>query len=251
MPTHSQATYPTSVPSNSPSLPWIRASVKVSHATGSPIVDWSKIQLSFRVQKVAGQGMRTAVSLVFRVANLMEMSLLRALNLELKDAGVVSVGDIASGSSAESAPTGPVAYVSIDSPREIKGTMGSGDCKVPFKIVLPVSSHFSPTVGLSLEQVANELASSPMSSYSTKLAISKSSGGPDKIKGILQTFLGMAEVEPEASGPSNGTFACSSNSGVPIRLLAKIKKDKVKIDLKCTNPQIAESVMSDLKRLIL
>lgn len=227
-------------------LPWIRASVKVSHAAGSPIVDWSKIQLCFRAQKT-GQS-PTSVSVVFRATNLMEMSPLRDLSLQLKDFGKVPLGNVASGASAESAAAGPFPYGAVDSPRELKGTMGSADCTVPIKIILPASASFSPTPGLTLEQVANELASSPWSSHSAKLALSAPQGN---VKSLLSNYLGMTEVEPEASGPSNGTFACRSGSGASIRVLLKIKKDKVKIDFKCSNPQLAEAVMSDLKRLVL
>jgi hypothetical protein len=228
--------------------PWIRGTIKSSHASGSPVVDWSKVQLLFRVYKSSGNG-SVAASVAVKVANYMEMSDLNDLTLNLKDFGNVPIGTIASGSSAESSKVGPFSYPATDSPLELKGTLSTADCHVPIKLHLPVSMHLVPTDGLALEDVAEQLASSQWTSLSVKLPISV---GSEQVKPLLSNFLRLVEVEPNVSGPPNGTFAGQSvGSGAQVRLLAKIKKDKVKIDLKTTNPQLGEAIISDLKRLAL
>lgn len=239
---------PAESPGKAGKRPWIRGIIKTSHSSGSPVVDWSKVQLLFRVYKSSGT-VTVAASVAVKVTNYMEMSSLNDLTLNLKDFGNVSIGTVASGSSAESSKVGPFSYPATDSPHELKGTLSTADCHVPIKLHLPVAMHFAPLEGLALEDVAQQLGSSQWSSLSTKLPVSV---GPDHIKPLISSFLRLAEVEPNVSGPSNGTFAGqSAGSGAQIRLLAKVKKDKVKIDLKTTNAQLGEAIISDLKRLAL
>lgn len=228
--------------------PWIRGTIKSSHASGSPTVNWTKVQLMFRVFKSSTNGV-TAAMVTIKVLNFMEMSGLGNVTLNLKDFGPVTIGSVAPGSSAESSKIGPFTIPLMDMPLELKGTLSTSDCHVPVKLHLPVAMHFSPTEGLVLENVAHQLASPQWSSFSTKLSVSS---GSDQIKPLLSNFLRLAEVEPHVSGPSNGTFAGQSTaSGAQIRLLVKVKADKVKIDLKVTNAQLGEAIISDLKRLVL
>ncbi len=228
--------------------PWIRGTIKASHASGSPSVDWSKVQLMFRVYKSSGNGAVTA-SVTVKVSNFMDMSALNNLTLNMKDFGLVTIGTVAPGSSAESSKFGPFSYPTKDMPLEAKGTLSTTDCHVPVKLHLPISMHFSPTDGLRLEDIAQQLASPAWSSFSTKLSVSV---GSDQIKPLLSSFLRLAEVEPHVSGSCNGTFAGHSlGTGAQIRILAKLKTDKVKIDLKVTNVQLGEAIISDLKRLVL
>lgn len=228
--------------------PWIHANIKASHASGAPMVDWSKVQLFVRVYKVSGD-VSFAASIVVRIDNRMGSSGLNNVRLQIKGFGNVVVGNVSPGSSTESTKFGPFVYQPHESNLVLKGMLSAGDCQVPVKFHLPISTYFAPTEGLALENVAQELGSSQWSSFSTKVAISSES---QNIKGILASFLRLAEVEPNLSDPANGTFAGQSLiSGAQVRVLAKIKKDKVKIDLKTTNAQIGEAIISDLKRLVL
>ena len=109
------------------------------------------------------------------------------------------------------------------------------------------SRHSLFTHELLEADVAQEVASPHWSSVSTKLPISSG----ENIKTQLASFLRLAEVQPDLSGPANGTFAGQSKaSGARIRLLAKVRKDKLKIDLKTSNSQIGEAIISDLKHLV-
>lgn len=228
--------------------PWIRGTIKASHASGSPMVNWSKVQLMFRVYKSSGSGVAGA-TLVLKVSNYTDTSALTNLTLNLKDFGNVAIGSVTPGSSAESGKIGPFSYPITDKPLELKGTLSTSDCQVPVKLHLPVSMHFSPTEGLALEDVSAQLASPNWFAVSAKLPVTR---GYENVKSILSSFLRLAEVEPQLSGPSSGTFAGQSvGSGAQVRLLAKIKTDKLKIDLKVTNAHLAEDIISDLKRLVL
>ena len=244
-----QSSAPVDSSGSSGKRPWIRGTIKASHASGPPMVNWSKVQLMYRVYKSSGHGAAAAATVVVKVSNYTDTSALTNLTLNLKDFGNVAIGSVAPGSSAESAKIGPFPYPMIDKPLELKGTLNTSDCHVPVKLHLPVSMHFTPTEGLALEDVSAQLASPNWFSMSTKLPVTT---GPEHVKSILSNFLRLAEVEHHLSGPSNGTFAGQSvGSGAQVRLLAKIKTDKVKIDLKVTNAQLAEEIVSDLKRLVL
>ena len=134
----------------------------------------------------------------------------------------------------------------------MKGSLVTAECSVPVKLTLPVSVNFTPVLGLQLEDVARELSSSSVqwSSNTAKIDIS-ATNRLQKIKSTLCSFLRMEEIEPESSGPMNGTFAGQSPDGAQIRLLVKVKQSSVKVDVKCTNPLLGKALASDLKRLIL
>ena len=230
--------------------PWMRATIKASHASGSPMVDWSKVSLLFRVYRS-----NNAASVVIRVDNHMEMSALSDLKLQLKGygGGDIVIGRVGPGcSSAESAKVGPFTFTQPDASLDMKGTLVTADCSVSVKLSLPASMQLTPVEGLALEDVARQLSSSEWSSNSAKL---ESRTGltttPDKVKELLCSFLRAAEVEPGSSGPANGTFAAQSAQGSQVRVLVKVKTDTVKVDVKCTNPQLGKALVSDLKRLVL
>lgn len=225
--------------------PWIRGTIKSSHASGPPVVDWSQVHLLFRLE-AKGQG---TTSIVVKVENSMKTSSLNGLSLTLKDHGNVAIGNVPPGSSAESTRVGPLSYPGPDMPLELRGTLSTSGCQVSVKLCLPVSAHFTPVTGLSMEDVARQMTMNQWSSFSAKLGFSGAS--PNEMKALLCGFLGVAEVEPHISGPDNGTFAGESKTGVQIRLLVKAKKGKLKLDLKTTNPNLGESIVADLKRLVL
>jgi AP-3 complex subunit delta-1 len=222
--------------------PWIRASIKTSHARGSPVVDWTKVHLSFRVY-LSPSG---STLLIFRVENHMETSMLKGLVLRLRDHADISLGDVPPRVSIESAKSGPF---SVNTP-ELKGSLVTPECTVPLKFSLPVSTNFNPVKGLRLEDVAQQLSSAQWSSNTAKIELT-GAAKLEIIKPILCKFLSMEEVEPQSSGPLSGTFAGQSSDGAQIRVLVKVKQSSVKIDVKCTNPVLGKALCSDLKRLVL
>jgi AP-3 complex subunit delta-1 len=228
--------------------PWLRATVKTSHTNGSPLVDWSKVSLFFRVYRSSNDASPSA-SIVIRVDNHMDSSL-SGLTLRLKGHQDVGIGNVAPGASAESSKIGPFSYPQPESALDIKGSLVTSECSVSVKLSLPVSMHLMPQEGLALEDVAHQLASPGWSSHSAKIEIS-SGISPEKVKPLLSSFLRAAEVEPGSSGPVNGTFAAQSPQGSQIRVLVKVKPDAVKVDVKCTNPQLGKALVADLKRLFL
>ena len=227
---------------------YLRATIKPSSASGSPSVDWSKVELSYRVSRSKGEG-NNGVSMVVRVQNGMGTSALSSLVLQLKNYGDFPIGDIAPHSSVESSKIGPFSYPSLDVPLEIKGKLATRYSTVTIKLALPVSVHTSPPgVGLTMDLVASELASSQWASHSTKIA-HDSSTAPEKIKQKVCNFLNMVEIEP--ADPSFGTLAGSSSTGVPIRALVKVRTDDVKVDLKCGSVALGKAIASELKKLII
>ncbi|KAG7362250.1 adaptin N terminal region-domain containing protein [Nitzschia inconspicua] len=236
-------------PSKPGKRPYLRATIKVSAATGSPVVDWSKVQLSYRVYRVdVGNGVAASISV--RADNMMEMSPLSGLVLRLKNFGEIPLGNVAPRSSLESSKVGPFVHPTSDMPLEMKGTLDTSECSVPVKLILPVSVHLSPHDGLTLQQVASELSSPEWAVHSAKIPLA--AGIPsDKIKSIVGTFLQLAEVEP--SDPSYGTFAGqSSSTGTLVRVLIKVKPDVVKVDVKCRgNVNLGKALVSELKKLVL
>jgi len=228
--------------------PYLRATIKSSSAAGSPSVDWSKVQLSYRVSRSQVEG-NMAVSIVVRVQNDMDTSTLSGLVLQLKNFGDIPIGDVAPHSSTESSKIGPFSYPSPDVSLDVKGKLATQDSSVTIKLTLPVSVHISPPEeGLTMDHVASELASSQWASHSTKI-VHDSNIAPEKIKRKVCTFLHMIEIEP--SDPSCGTLAGRTSTGVPVRVLIKVKKDTVKIDIKSGSVDLGKTLVSDLKKLII
>jgi AP-3 complex subunit delta-1 len=228
--------------------PYLRATIKVAAATGSPVVDWSKVQLSYRVYRTHGDG-GLGASITVRADNNMEMSALSGLVLQLKNYGDIPIGDVPPRSSVESPKVGPFSYQAADSALEMKGTLNTAECSVPVKLTLPVSMHLSPNNNLSMEHIASELSSTEWSAHSAKIPLM--AGIPiEKIKLIIANFLHMAEIEP--SNPMYGTFAGqSSSTGTPVRVLVKVKQETVKVDVKSTNVNLGKAIVSELKKLVL
>jgi hypothetical protein len=224
--------------------PYLRATIKASSASGSPSVDWSKIELSYHVSRV-----NMAVSMVVRVRNYMGSSSLGGLVLQVNNYGGISIGDIGPNSTVESSNVGPFSYPHMDVPLELKGKLTTRDSSVKIKLVLPISVFVSPPgVALTLDHVASELASSQWASHSTKIS-HNSSVSPESIKRKVCTFLNMIEIEP--ADPTFGTMAGKSSTGVPIRVLVKVGADSVKVDIKSGNVAFGKALTSELKKLII
>ena len=227
---------------------WMRATIKTSHTSGSPNVDWSKVVLSFRLADPS-QG-ETSTSIIARVENNNAFSL-ADLKLKLKG-GEISLGTIASGQSTESPKSSPIHYKKADEGVDIKGTLVTVDCGVSIKLSLPATFFLAPLEGLSLDNIAAELQSPGWSSHSLRLEIHSAEVPSEKIKALLCKFLNATEVSPGASGGGNGTFAAKSiASTAQVRVLVKVKNGAAKVDVKSTNPSLGKALVSDLKRLIL
>jgi len=225
---------------------YLRGTIKTSSAVGSPSVDWSKIQLSYRASR---SNVDDSVSLVVRVGNNMEVNTLSGLVLQLKRYGNIPVGDVAPRSSIESSEVGPFSYSSQYTDLDVKGKFVTPDASVPIKLILPVSLHICPPREmLSMEDVMSELSSSQWASHSVKIALGSGSR-TGKIKDLVRTFLHMVEIEP--NDPMCGTLAGQSSTGIPVRVLIKVKKDNVKIDIKSGNVDLGRSISSELKRMII
>ena len=227
--------------------PWMRATIKTSHATGSPVVNWSKVSLLFRVSNKDVDG---GASFVVRVENHMETSTLSGLVLQIKGRADIHIGQVSPGSAMESGKIGPFSYPQTDDSFDLKGMLITSECSVPVKLSLPASLHLSPKLGLVLEDIAKELSTSEWSSHTAKLDI-LSGIAADQVKPLLSSFLRAGEVEPGSSGPWNGTFAAESSFGTQVRVLVKVKKDSVKIDVKSKSQQLGKALASDLKKLVL
>jgi len=232
--------------SSKPSRPWMKGSIKSSSAAGSG-VDWSRVNLLARVYH-SKQG----TMLKIRVDNIQD-TVLSNLVLEL-NGNATALGSVAPSGSAESPKVGPFQYPSLDASHEVRGTLRlqDGSSSVPVKLLLPATMHLSPQDGLQLDQVAEELASIPFASASAKV---DPSGGqsPDEVKQAIAGFLraGMVQEGP-SSNPKAATLAAVSSSGAKLRVLLKIKDSgTVKIDLRCTNPILANALASDMKKVIL
>ncbi|KAL3909482.1 MAG: hypothetical protein SGILL_008071, partial [Bacillariaceae sp.] len=239
---------PASSSGKSNKRPYLRATIKLSGASGSPVVDWSKVQLSFRAYRSSG-ATGPAVSISVRADNNMETSPLTNLVLRLKNVGDVPIGTIAPRSSAESSKIGPFSYPNPDSALEIKGSLDTSECSVPVKLALPVAVHLSPNESLTMDQVASELSSPEWAVHSAKIPLV--AGVPvEKVKAIIGNFLHLAEVEP--ADPMYGTFAGqSSSTGTPVRVLVKVKPGVVKVDIKSGNVNLGKAMASELKKLVL
>jgi AP-3 complex subunit delta-1 len=229
--------------------PWMKATVKVASASGTPVVDWSKLTLAFRVYSSENGGGPSAM-LVLRIQNNMDTAAVAGLTVELKGHGNVAIGTIDPGSYGESDKIGPFSCSSVESSHDIKGMLKTRDCSVPVKITLPASLHLTPEDGLSLDQVANEFSSSEWSSHSAKVEIN-SGMSSDSVKQMLSSLLRAAEVDGVMGSSATGTLAARSPNGDRVRVMFKIKEQSVKVDVKSTNSSLAKALASDVKRLIL
>jgi AP-3 complex subunit delta-1 len=229
---------------------YLRATVKSSSATGSLVVNWDQILLSYRVYRSQGPDNRLAASISVRVDNQMEMSGLTGLVLRLKDHGDIMIGDVAAGSFVESLKSGPMYYTAPDSALDLKGMLVTMDCSVPIKLTLPISSHLVPANAqlMTTEVIASELSNEGWSGHSAKIPITSYS--PEKIKSSIGAFLHLLEVEP--SDQMHGTFAGQTFArGIAVRVLVKVKKDAVKIDVKAMDSDVTKALVSELKKLVL
>jgi hypothetical protein len=222
---------------------WMKASIRASHAEGSPVVDWSKVALHYRVHSKQGG----SASVTCRVENHMDTVALNNVTLQLKGHDDVAMGNVDPGQSVESPRAGLFTYGTSESSVDMKGSLVTPECKVAIKMTLPATHFLNPRPGLSQEDVMSELSSSQWSSHSVKLL---STATPAKTKSLLCSFLRAAEVEGSTS-PAVGTLAAQSLAGSKVFVLIKIKDDlTAKVDLKCSDETLGKALAADIKKLI-
>jgi len=234
-----------------PSRPWMKGSVKTSSGMGA--VDWSRVNLMVRIYH-SSKGGGTSAKLVVRVENLQDAVSLTNLVLDLTETGVgnVSLGSAAPAASVESSKIGPFPYPTADASHEIRGSLRleDGSSSVPVKLLLPASMHLTPQEGMQLEQVAQELASVPFASASAKVEMPAGIGMEDA-KQAIGGFLRAGIVADDGSNPKAATLAALSTSGAQVRVLVKLKDSgTAKIDFRSTNPNLANSLASDIKKVV-
>jgi len=230
--------------------PWMKANIKLSTASGSSSADWSRVTLLYRVYRSVAKD-SVAASVVFRFEN-NSSSEINGLSLVIKSIGTHLIGNVRPGSSIETTKLGPIAFPADDSPLPLKGNLLCSDYQVPVKFSLPASVHLEPVSGLTLEQVAQELSMGGWSSHSCKIDV-VSGLQPSSIKQMLCGFFHAEEVD-DGSGNDQlvATLAAKSSvSGSSIRIMVKIKERSVKLDLRCTNPDLGKALASDVKHVIL
>lgn len=225
---------------------WIKANLKSST---EDLLSKATVMFQCYDRKV---GNEMSVFLIFRVTNESAVPLTE-VSLDLKQVGMVKIGTVAPGSSSDSAKVGPFTYSSIDSAEEVKGTFHALSRNCVIKLQLPVSFHMMPEPNLTLDQVAQELATGNWHSHSVKIEfISKTQREPFHVKNLLRQYLHAADVLGSDVKPANGTYAArSANNTDRLRILIKVKEKNVKIDIKSTSSTIAKAISSDLKRIIL
>jgi hypothetical protein len=173
------------------------------------------------------------------------------LKLNLKNSSSISLGNVGPNSSVETEKVGPFAYSHVDSVFDLKGALAISDATVPIKISMPMTAHLNSLEGLTLEDLSSELSSPSISSHSAKIDLPLGTA-LETIKPTLCSFLNAVEVENGLGGSSTtGTLAAQSAGGAKLFFLLKIKEKNVKVDLKCTHPNVGKEVASDLKRLVL
>ena len=223
--------------------PRMRASLKISSVSGPPTVDWAQVSLTYQVYRKSSD-----VKIVFRVENHNSVDLL-GLSMMVKDHSEnVRLGDIARGSLKETEKLGPF-ICGDEASNEYKGVLStaSGSC-ISFKFSVPACVFLNPQKEVSLEQISRELTSSQWFSFSSKVEILRSTSPKDAFS-IIAAFLRAAEVE--GGTQQAATFAARSDLGTCVRVLAKVKGQTVKIDIKSTSASLGKDIASDIKRLML
>jgi len=229
---------------------WLKG--KIAHTPGCEIFCEGVI-VQYRISPSKTKSNKKSVLASVRLTN-QTGSVLENAKIALSDQsssfGVIPPNQIAENSSK--LKLGPFTF--DDEPQvpiEINGFLSDSKNSVPLKIMIPVSIFFTSVPNLTDENVIEELGNGMWSSQSIKLSI-LSTAQSDVIS-VLQRFLRAELVGGCNGGILAATLATMTNNGTQLRLLCKVKKSVVKIDLKCSgnNDKLGKLVASDLKRLIL
>ena len=233
---------------NRPKRPWLKATLKLSNASGD-LLDWSSVVLLYQAIRLS-DGTKVGGHLRIQIDNRSGKAL-NDVALDLKDYGVIPFYNIsAMASSNQSDKIGPIYFDVPDSPKEVKAVLRVGASSIPVKIHLPVTLLLDPLYSLSLERVAQELSTSDWSSATTKIEFVSPKDAGD-VKECLRSFLRADLVEGSELSPETATYAAYSTSGAQIRFLVKTKDKSVKVDIKSKSSSLCKALAADLKRLVI
>lgn len=217
---------------------WMRATVKSSSSSS---INWSAISLNYRVEQSSG-----GLMVVMMIENNSLMSLSN-VDITMKGYQPVSVESILPGSRNE-LRLGPFTSPPRDESQDVKGHFQTQNEKASIKLVLPSFIHCGPEVGITLDEVAVELASPGWTNNTCRIPHSNTLPATS-LKATLAGALNAFVVDGNDS--LSGTLACRSSSGARVRILFKIKESSVKLDIKSTSSALGEALATDLKRLAL
>lgn len=214
--------------------PWMKASIK-----GAEVLN---LLVAYRVLR--DKKVEFGARIIFQARNL-KSAPIDNVTLDIAALGSVQLGSLGPEASKES-ETFNLAFPDPNKSVTLKGTISSSNGNASVKLSLSVSIFLEPEQ-ISLEELAQELSSPQWFSHSAKISF-VSGTLPATIKDCLSSFLNTTEIQ----GGSRGdvlTFACRSSTGMKVRLMAKIKSDSVKVDVKSTNESFGSFLASDIKRL--
>mmetsp|Transcript_3330 Transcript_3330/g.4441 ORF Transcript_3330/g.4441 Transcript_3330/m.4441 type:complete len:1330 (+) Transcript_3330:204-4193(+) len=220
---------------------WYEATIKVSKADGD-IVDWNSLTLLYRTH-LSKHG-RNEVKLSYKINN-NGASGLQGIKIQMEGSGVVEFESVDKHSStAESSKIGPFSV------NELRGTLTASGSSVPIKVILPVSYSLSSLPSSACqEDVANMLSTGNWASSTIKLNNSSELEN-DKIKAMFQHVLQAKEVENNGD-ESNSILISKASSGAIVLVLLKIGKKGIKADVKSTDKDLAKTIASSIKRIVL
>lgn len=248
LPQYSLTSLDVPLSSNRPKRPWLKATLKLSSASGDQM-DWTTISVLYQAIRFT-DGVKVGGHIRIKVDN-RSGSTFSGLAVDLKEYGVVPFHNIsAMASSSQSDKIGPIFFDAPDSSKELKAVLRVGTSSIPVKLHLPVTLLLDPLNSLSLERVAQELSTSDWSSAAAKVDL-VSTKDPGVVKECLRSFLRADLVAGSELSPETATYAASSTSGAQIRFLVKVKDNAVKVDIKSKSGSLSKALAADLKRLII
>ena len=220
--------------------PWLKGIVKAANAKDGQ-VDWTRVRLLYRAAKS-----KQAASITVRVHNELN-SPIQNLVVSLKGHSDVTIGDVPANGMVESTKIGPIPMDESGGSVPLKGSLVTGTSRVPIKVSIPASLSLTPTAGLTLDGIMEELSSQNFGSQTVKLDL-VSIAGP-KVKPTIASFFRASLVDDK--GPLMGTLASDGPAGAKVRILVKVKESTVKVDIKCNVDPLLKALSDDLKKLML
>jgi len=232
-----------SLPKKTGKKTWMKATIKSAAGNGSQ-VNWSQVSMFYKIASNNAAGGN--VTMTIRIQNNMPTVSLNNVSLNMKNGGQFVIGTVDANASEETKRVGPFKLEKVDSSTELKGTLSTSDnCTVPVKITLSASLHCTPTPGLTLDGVMQELSNEQFASVNSKVELCNTVDG-NKVKVLLTSFFNAAPVE------GSWMLAAQSQKGAKIRVLLKMKgSSAVKVDIKSTDATLCKALGSDVKKLFL
>jgi hypothetical protein len=169
--------------------------------------------------------------------------------LKLKYGQNVWFSPVASGATVDSQALGPISLGNPDQSTELKGDLSTDNSSIPIKVVLSASAFLSPVNDLSIDSVAQELASGIWASASAKIECTPGMS-PAEISQAVQDFFQAAVIENSAKDGSWAFAARSRATGAQIRIFLKIKGEVARIEIRSTSPSLGAELASEGKKCV-